>query len=157
MNIHLQVSIPNVFHKYILCLEPITPIPTVQPSPPPPDRSRSTISLPFTYTNTGEQIRFPNSYRRMSTEPILEKVIEVNDDTKQITSPTNNIQDVAQIDTELNLTILKREHPKPISPLLYSKAIINRSIEFHQFRSIPIQYTTMSLKKDIPIQISVID
>jgi hypothetical protein len=127
----------------ILFLEPITPIPSVQPSPPSSDRSRSTISLPFTYINKREQRIFPNIYRQISTEPMLEKVIEVNDDSRQSTSP---IEDVAQIDTELNLTLLKQESPKKTNPVLYSKATVNRCIKFRSISKknltihIPIMY-----------------
>jgi len=71
-----------------------------------------------------------------------------NDDVTQTISPTNSIEDVAQIDTELNLILLEREHSKQIRPLLYSKATVNRSIQFHKFRPI-------SSKKDITIPISV--
>jgi hypothetical protein len=134
---------------------PIAPDPSVQPSPPALDRSRLTISLPFTYTNTREQIRFSNNYRQIFTEPMLQKVIEVRDDATQTTSPTNSIEDVAQIDTELNLTLLKREYSESINPLLYSKATGNRSIEFRPFRLILSRNTTMTSREDIPISISV--
>lgn len=95
------------------------------------DRSRLTIFLPFSNTN----------HQHQSIEKSINLIETI--------SSASSIEDVAQIDTELNLTILKREeHSKPISPLLYSKATINRSIEFHKFRPI-------SSKKDIPIHISV--
>jgi hypothetical protein len=86
---------------------------------------------------------------------MLEKVIKVNDDAIQTTSPTNSIEDVAQIDTEFNLTLLKREQPKEIRPLLYSKATVSRSIEFRKLQPISSQNTTMSSKKDRTIHISV--
>jgi len=86
---------------------------------------------------------------------MLEKIIEVSDDAIQTTSPTNSIEDVAQINTELNLTLLKREHPTEVCPLLYSKATVNRSIEFHKFRPISPRNTTISSKKETTIHISV--
>lgn len=85
----------------------------------------------------------------MSTAPILEKVIEVSDDAIQST------EDVAQINTELNLTLLKREDSKKINPLFYTKAIVNRNIEFHKFRPISSRSNLNSLKIDITIHIPV--
>jgi hypothetical protein len=85
----------------------------------------------------------------MSTAPILEKVIEVSDDAIQST------EDVAQINTELNLTLLKREDSKKINPLFYTKAIVNRNIEFHKFRPILSRNNLHSLKIDITIHIPV--
>jgi len=85
----------------------------------------------------------------MSVAPILEKVIEVSDDAIQST------EDVAQINTELNLTLLKREDSKKINPLFYTKAIVNRNIEFHKFRPILSRNNLNSLKIDITIHIPV--
>lgn len=129
-----------------------------RPHSPARDRSRLPISLPFTYTNTQKQIKFSNNYHKICAEPMLEKKIDVNNVAIQITSPTNSIDDVAQINTEVNVTLLKREHPDEIRPLLYSKATVNRSIEFRKFRPLLCRNTTMSLQKnqDIIIPISVI-
>jgi hypothetical protein len=88
----------------------------------------------------------------MSTAPILEKVIEVSDDAIQ---STNSVEDVAHINTELNLTLLKREDSKKINPLFYTKAIVNRNIEFHKFRPISSRSNLNSLKIDITIHIPV--
>jgi hypothetical protein len=136
----------NIFYKTVPCLEPITPIATIEPSPPsPPDPPRSTVSLPFTYTDTGEENKSFSCHPQMSTEPILEKVIKINNDTMQTTLQSNHIE-----------TILKREYPKIIRSLVSSKATVNRSIEFRLFQRIPIQQMTMSLTNDIPIRILVI-
>jgi hypothetical protein len=78
------------------------------------DRSRLTILLPFSYTNKSKQ-SIP---------------IDIKDNSVEIISPTSSIEDIAQIDTEVNLTLLVRENQYQTNPLLYSKAIMNRTIEF---------------------------
>ncbi|CAF4408160.1 unnamed protein product, partial [Adineta steineri] len=50
-------------------------------------------------------------------------------------STASSIEDVAKIDTELNLTILLRESPDQASPILYSKATMNRTVEFRTLSS----------------------
>ncbi|CAF5214976.1 unnamed protein product, partial [Rotaria magnacalcarata] len=116
------------------------------------DRSQLAISLPFTYKNVRESTIDCNNHRQASIEPMLEKVIEVNDSTIQTTSPSNSIADVAQIDTELNVTLIKREHQQQINPILYSKAILNRSIEFRKFQPILChKILTKDVTKPIPV------
>ena len=136
-----SLFLPNVSNKNFPFLEPVTP----PPPPPTVDRSRLTISLPFTYTNTREQLRSPNNLHQISIEPILESVVEVSDDAMQTNSPTNSIEDVAQIETECSLTLVQREQVK----LLFSKATVDRSVQFRKFRP-------MLPKKYVPIHISVI-
>lgn len=122
----------------------------VQKSPPIVDHCQFTISLPFTYKKTTESTRVPKSHRQVSVEPILEDIIETNDGvTQTTTSPSNNNDDVAQIQTELNLTVIKRESPKQFSPILYSKVIMTNSVKFHKFQPISCLNTITSLKKDL--------
>ena len=111
--------------------------------------SRTTMSLPFTYLNTREQIRFPNDTRPISTEVLAKKIIETNDVTTQTNSPT---------DRQLNLTEFQQEtiHPKPLRPLLYSKGTPNRKIEFLKFQPLSTRTTTMTSIGDKPIQTKVI-
>ncbi|CAF0764515.1 unnamed protein product [Adineta steineri] len=137
----------------------INPISSVQQFQTTLDRSRLTISLPFTYTNAREQIIFPNTtnYRQISVQPLLEKVIEVSSDDamETITSPTNSIEDVAQINTEVNLTLLKREDPQKINPLYYTRATVNRNIEFRKFRPLLSRNNMNSINKDTTISIPI--
>lgn len=107
------------------------PVPPSPVSPPTPIvvSSRSPVTLPFTYINQREQI------------PLSTKL--------DINSPTDSIDDVADIATELNLTLVKREVPKPVDPILFTKATVNRTIQFRKIRP-------MSLKREIPIHITVI-
>ncbi|CAF2499250.1 unnamed protein product [Rotaria sp. Silwood2] len=137
--------------------EPSISMPSVQQSQSNVDRSRSTISLPFTYTHTRELPIIRTNYRQLSIEPMLEKVTDINDnDLIQTTSSNNNNDDVAQIDTEFNLTLIKREHPKQIKPLLYSKTTVNRSIEFRKFRPMSFENKKTSLKTNQTILIPVL-
>ncbi|CAF2922643.1 unnamed protein product [Rotaria sp. Silwood2] len=137
--------------------EPSISMPSVQQSQSNVDRSRSTISLPFTYTHTRELPIIRTNYRQLSIEPMLEKVTDINDnDLIQTTSSNNNNDDVAQIDTEFNLTLIKREHPKQIKPLLYSKTTVNRSIEFRKFRPMSFENKMTSLKTNQTILIPVL-
>jgi hypothetical protein len=76
-----------------------------EPITPKLDRSRLTISIPFSNINLSKQ------------------------SIGTISSATS-IEDVAQIDTELKLTLLSQENSNQTTPLLYSKAILNRTIEF---------------------------
>jgi hypothetical protein len=135
---------------------PITPLPTVQQSQPTQDRPRSPISLPFTYTKTREETLFPNNYRQLSAQPTLEKIIEINDNAMQTTSSVHNTEQVVQNNTEIQHTLHKREDPKQFNPLLCSKITVNRSFEFHRFRSISSRnYMTLS-NKNMTIHIPVI-
>ncbi|CAF4185381.1 unnamed protein product [Rotaria socialis] len=129
------------------------PLASVQKASSTLDRSQLAISLPFTYKNARESTIGRNNHRQASIEPMLEKVIEVNDSAMQTTSPSNSIADVAQIDTELNVTLIKREHQQQMSPILYSKAIMNRSIEFRKFQPISCHKI---LTKDVTKPISVL-
>ncbi|CAF4052694.1 unnamed protein product, partial [Adineta steineri] len=138
----------------------INPISSVQQFQTTLDRSRLTMSLPFTYTNAREQIIFPTTntnYRQISVQPLLEKVIEVSSDDamETITSPTNSIEDVAQINTEVNLTLLKREDPQKINPLYYTRATVNRNIEFRKFRPLLSRNNMNSINKDTTISIPI--
>jgi hypothetical protein len=92
--------------------DPVTPISSSQKSQPTLDRSRLTIHLPFSHANIPEKPSYPknNSIQSMSC--------------------ANSIEDIAQIDTEVNLTLLLRENQDQISPLLYSKAVLSRTTEF---------------------------
>ena len=92
---------------------------------------------------------FASSYRHIPIESIKGK--RIVDDSKQTTSPTNGPDDVAQIDTELHLTLLKREHAKDIQPLLYSKATVNRSVEFRKLQPLLSRNDQTSLKKTTSI------
>jgi hypothetical protein len=81
------------------------------------DRSLLTIFLPFSNLNRSKQSISPNNHN----QPI---------DSIKIISPTSSVEDIAQIDTEVNLTLLVQENQEQTNPLLYSKAIMNRTIEF---------------------------
>jgi hypothetical protein len=104
--------------------EPITPNPSIQKSQSTLDRSRLSIFLPYALTNMPEQRISTNKYRPLSFKSILEKA---NDVLPKI-SAASSVDDVAQIDTELNVTLLSREN----HVLLYSKATLNRTIGFRQ-------------------------
>ncbi|UJR30898.1 hypothetical protein I4U23_018408 [Adineta vaga] len=136
---------------------PITPTGIIQQFQSIQEPSRLTISLPFTYINTQEQIIFPPNYRQISTQPTLEKIVEVNDDDDaiQINSPTPSIEDVAQINTEYNVTLLKRADLQKINPLFYTKATVNRSIEFHKYRPIASLTYMNSSDRDITTPIPI--
>ena len=82
--------------------------------------------------------------------------IKVHDnDVLDTASTTNNIDDVAQISTELNLTLIKRENRQQFRPVIYSKATVNRTVEFHKLRPVSSQKKMTSSKKDVPINIPV--
>ena len=87
--------------------ELLTPIPSARKSQSTLDRSRLSIHLPFSHTNN-------------HPESTPEKTI----------SSATSVEDIAQIDTELNLILLLRENQDRTNPLLYSKAIIRRTTEF---------------------------
>ena len=91
-----------------------------QPSSPIVKHSRLPITLPFTYIN--------------QQEPMISKHISFD-------SPTN----IADIDTEVNVMLVKREVPKPIDQILFSKATVNRSIRFR----------SKSSNRIIPIHVSI--
>ena len=79
-------------------------LPSQEPTTPKLDRSRLTISIPHSNSN------------------LLKPV-----------SSASSTEDVAQIDTELKLTLLSQENSNQITPLLYSKTILNRTIEFRPY------------------------
>ena len=90
--------------------EPLTPR-----SPSTLDRSRLKIPLAFSFANLPSQQPLPKSISKEPAETI---------------SSAGSIEDIAQIDTELKLTLLSQESENHINPLLYSKGILNRHIAF---------------------------
>jgi hypothetical protein len=82
------------------------------------DRSRLTIFLPFSLANLPSQ------------QPPTKSISKEPTDTIDTISSAGSIEDIAQIDTELKLTLLSQESGSQINPLLYSKGILNRRIEF---------------------------
>jgi hypothetical protein len=87
--------------------EPTTPKPSSTL-----DRSRLTICIPFSNINLPKQ----------SVEKSINLIETI--------SSASSIEDIAQIDTELKLTLLSQENSDQTNPLLYSKVILNRTIEF---------------------------
>lgn len=56
-----------------------------------------------------------------------------DDDTpSEPISTTSSLEDVAQIDTELKLIFLSHENANHTNPLLYSGAVVNRSVVFRE-------------------------
>ncbi|CAF4630119.1 unnamed protein product [Rotaria sp. Silwood1] len=88
-------------------MKSITSTPCLRKSQSTLDRSRLTIFLPYSFTNIPEQTM----------------------------SSANSIEDVAQIDTELNLILILRENRDQTNSLLFSKVIIDRTIEFQSLSS----------------------
>ncbi|CAF0944223.1 unnamed protein product [Rotaria sordida] len=99
------------------------------------DRSRLTIFLPYSYTNISKPTTSTNNHCQLLTKSISEKSTDKKDNTIQTMSSTSNIEDVAQIDTELNLILLLRENRDQTNPLLFSKVTINRTVEFQSLSS----------------------
>ncbi|CAF1502316.1 unnamed protein product, partial [Adineta steineri] len=111
--------------------EPITPISPLGKSQSKLDRSHLTIFLPFSNTNL-----LPKQTISTQTYHQLPKITNnANDRLIPSVSTASSIEDVAKIDTELNLTILLRESPDQASPILYSKATMNRTVEFRTLSS----------------------
>lgn len=79
------------------------------------DRSRLTIFLPFAHNAP-----LSPSEKRHSTEFNLVPGA----------TTTGSVEDVATIATEVSVTVLSRENSHAASPLLYSKAILNRTVQF---------------------------
>ena len=94
-----------------------TPIASVEKSQPTLDRSRLTIFLPPLTTNK---------------QPMQKTTVNTQDN---LMSSAVSIEDVAQIDTELNLTLLLRENQGQTTPLLYSKTVLNRTVKFRSLSS----------------------
>ena len=90
-------------------LEPTAPLPFPRPSTL--DRSHLTIALPPSYP---------------SVSPTLPP--------QRQTSTASHLEDVAEIDTELNLTLLSLENHEQTNPLLYSRITLHRLVAF---RSLP--------------------
>ncbi|UJR15720.1 hypothetical protein I4U23_002655 [Adineta vaga] len=84
------------------------------------DRSQLTICLPFSH----------NTYHPTFTEQLPEETTSMKENPNSTTSSGSTVEDVANIDTELNLTLLSYENSNRTSPLLYSKATINQTVEF---------------------------
>ncbi|CAF0868135.1 unnamed protein product [Adineta ricciae] len=80
------------------------------------DRSHLTIPLPFSH----------NIY----SPSVVERPSDETNYLHPTVSTCSSIEDVAKIDTELNVTLLSRKTSDQTSPLLYSKATINRTVEF---------------------------
>lgn len=80
------------------------------------DRSHLTIRLPYSH----------------NTQPpsVAEQPPEETNYLHPTVSTCSSIEDVAKIDTELNVTLLSHKNSDQTSPLLYSKATLNRTIEF---------------------------
>jgi len=107
-------------------IEPINSISSVRKSHSTLDRSRLNIYLPFSYTNLPKQPMSTNNHSQSVAKPTT----NIIDDLVETKSSASSIEDIAQIDTELNLTLLVRENQDQTNPLLYSKAIMSRTIEF---------------------------
>ncbi len=119
-------------------IQPITPISSVRKPNSTLDRSHLTIFLPFSYTNIPKQPMSTNNHYQFIAKPNL---IETK-------SCASSIEDVAQIDTEVNLLLLSQENQDQTNPLLYSKAIMNRTI---QFRSSSIYQNEISADEEMVI------
>ena len=94
-------------------LEPTAPLPSPRQSTL--DRSHLTIALPPSYPSVSPTLPLPPQRRRPSTEE-------------------SHLEDVAEIDTELSLTLLSLENHEQTNPLLYSRITLNRLVAF---RSLP--------------------
>jgi hypothetical protein len=117
-------------------IEPIIPIPSIQKSQSTLDRSRLAIFLPFSHTNIlPQQPVSTNNHRQFFDKRLQEKTSDTKNNFVRTMSSAISIEDVAKIDTELNVTILLRDNQDQTSPLLYSKAIIHRTIEFRSLSS----------------------
>jgi len=127
---------------------PISPNPSVQKSQSTLDRSRLSIFLPYAHTNMPEQRISTNNYRPLSFKSILEKA----NDVLPTIAAVGSVEDVAQINTELNVTLLSREN----QVLLYSKATINRTIEFRQLSLNKTSPSPVTYQKDTSINEDVV-
>ncbi|CAM4763273.1 unnamed protein product [Rotaria magnacalcarata] len=99
------------------------------------DRSRLTIFLPHSYTHLPEKTAAANKNARSITKSSAEKTKDIEQNGVQRIPSTNSVEDIAQIDTEFNLTLLLRENQDHTNPLLYSKMILNRTVEFQSLSS----------------------
>ncbi|CAF2402182.1 unnamed protein product [Rotaria sp. Silwood2] len=116
-------------------LKSITSSPSLRKSQSTLDRSRLTIFLPYSFTNMPEQIMSTNNHCQLLTKSISEKSIDTKDNLIQTMSSASSVEDIARIDTEVKLTLLLRENQDQTNPLLFSKVIINRTIEFQSLSS----------------------
>lgn len=101
------------------------------------DRSRLSIVLPYSLNTAG------TPPRSRSPEPIF--IPESRSDYE--VSPTSSLDDVAEIDTELNVTFLSQENQAEANLVLYSKAIIHRSVAFRSLSPRKNKRETASTKK----------
>ena len=85
------------------------------------DRSRLTIVLPYSLNTT---------HASAGTPPSPEPIFIPDSRSDYEVSPTSSLDDVAEIDTELNVTFLSQENQAEANLVLYSKAIIHRSVAF---------------------------
>ncbi|CAF5220586.1 unnamed protein product, partial [Rotaria magnacalcarata] len=76
-----------------------------------------------------------NKNARSITKSSAEKTKDIEQNGVQRIPSTNSVEDIAQIDTEFNLTLLLRENQDHTNPLLYSKMILNRTVEFQSLSS----------------------
>ncbi|CAF4311876.1 unnamed protein product [Rotaria socialis] len=112
-----------------------TSLPMKQNSQSTLDRSRLTIFLPHSYTHLPEKTTIANKNARSITKSSAEKTNDIKQNSIQRIPSTNSVEDIAQIDTEFNLTLLVRENRDQTNPLLYSKMILNRTVEFQSLSS----------------------
>lgn len=103
------------------------------------DRSRLTIFLPQSYTRLPEKstsTSIINNHCRLLRKSSSENKDDKKDHLISKLSSSHSIEDVANIDTELNLTLLLRENQnEKHHPLLYSKVVLNRTIGFQSLSS----------------------
>lgn len=116
-------------------MKPKTTIPSAQKSQSTLDRSRLTIFLPHSYTHLPEKKTAVNKNPRSMTVPSPGTTNDIKQNGIQRIPSTSSVEDIAKIDTELNLTLLLRENRDHTNPLLYSKMILNRTIEFQSLSS----------------------
>ena len=119
----LEQSIPSSswtrhFQKFVFS----EPVPAKSPATL--DRTRLSIALPYSLNTT--QPPAETSPRPYPPDAILirEPSLEYH------VSPSSSLDDVAEIDTELNVTFLSQEKPSESNLVLYSKALIRRSVAF---------------------------
>lgn len=110
--------------------EPKTPISLSQRRHSTLDRSHLTIYLPFSYSNMLQQTTNDSNCVPSGNKSTPNNSADPGNTLSEKISTTPSIEDVAQIETELNLILLLEENLDNTNPLLYSKVTINRTVEF---------------------------